>query len=58
MTERLYNQDVYTKTFTGTVRSCTEVPGQEGYEVILDRTAFFPEEAASMVILERLAASV
>ena len=43
MTERLYNQDVYTKTFTGTVRSCTEVPGQEGYEVILDRTAFFPE---------------
>ena len=57
MTERLYNQDVYTKTFTGTVRSCTEVPGQEGYEVILDRTAFFPE-GASMVILERLAASV
>ena len=43
MTERLYNQDVYTKTFTGTVRSCTEGPGQEGYEVILDRTAFFPE---------------
>ena len=43
MTERLYNQDVYTKTFTGTVRSCTEVPGQEGHEGSLDRTAECPE---------------
>ena len=43
MTERLYNQDVYTKTFTATVRSCQEASGRDGYEVILDRTAFFPE---------------
>ena len=43
MTERLYNQDVYTKTFTATVCSCQEASGRDGYEVILDRTAFFPE---------------
>lgn len=41
-TEKLYYQDAYTRQFTATVRSC-EAAG-ERFEVLLDRTAFFPEE--------------
>lgn len=41
-TERIYETDVYCKEFTAAVLSC--VPGKKkGYEVVLDRTAFFPE---------------
>lgn len=41
-TERIYDSDAYCKEFTATVLSC--VPGRKkGYEVVLDRTAFFPE---------------
>ena len=41
MTIRLYDQDAELMIFTATVRSC-ERRG-EGYAVVLDRTAFFPE---------------
>lgn len=43
MTIQLYNQDVYTKKFTAKVLSCRKASERELYEVILDRTAFFPE---------------
>ncbi len=42
MTEKLYYKDAYVKEFTATVLFCRELCGK--YEVILDRTAFFPEE--------------
>lgn len=41
MTEKLYDQDVHRKQFTAQVLSCQ--PGRHGYDVILDRTAFYPE---------------
>ncbi|MBQ8690049.1 MAG: alanyl-tRNA editing protein [Clostridia bacterium] len=43
MTEKLYYKDSYIKSFTATVLSCERSEG--GFTVILDRTAFFPEEA-------------
>ncbi len=42
MTEKLYYQDAYIKDFDANVISCAEFDG--GFEVVLDRTAFFPEE--------------
>lgn len=42
MTRRLYNEDSYRKSFRATVVSC--LPYREKmYQVVLDRTAFFPE---------------
>ncbi len=41
MTQRLYYENQYIKEFTAKVVSCTE--GKKGFEVILDKTAFFPE---------------
>lgn len=41
MTEKLYLNDSYIKEFTANVISSTK--NGENYEVILDRTAFFPE---------------
>lgn len=41
MTNKLYLDNSYTKEFTATVLSCTQ--NGEKYDVILDRTAFFPE---------------
>ena len=41
MTERLYYKDQYLKDFEAQVVSCTE--GKNGFEVILDKSAFFPE---------------
>lgn len=41
MTQKLYYENQYIKEFTATVISCTE--GKRGFEVILDKTAFFPE---------------
>ena len=41
MTEKLFYQDGYMKTFTATVLSCEQ--SGEDYKVVLDRTAFFPE---------------
>lgn len=40
-TEKLYYQDAYCKSFTAIVRECRS--GKTGYEIILDRTAFYPE---------------
>lgn len=42
MTEKLYYIDAYIKEFSANVISCKKEG--EYYEVILDRTAFFPEE--------------
>ena len=41
MTQRLYYYDAYMSEFSATVVSCKEVDG--AYEVVLDKTAFFPE---------------
>lgn len=40
-TERLYYTDSHMKEFTAAVAGCAE--GKNGYEIVLDRTAFFPE---------------
>ena len=42
LTEKLYDNDAYLTEFTAQVISCT--PCENGYKVILDKTAFFPEE--------------
>lgn len=42
MTNLLYNQSSYIKTFTASVLSCEMT--ENGYAVTLDRTAFFPEQ--------------
>ncbi len=39
--EKLYEQDPYLTAFTGTVLSCQQ--GKKGFDVVLDRTAFYPE---------------
>ena len=41
-TEKLYEKDAYQVSFTATVLSC--VPAEKDYAVILDKTAFFPEQ--------------
>lgn len=41
MTEKLFYENAYTSTFSAKVLSCGE--GKHGYEIILDRTAFYPE---------------
>ena len=41
MTEKIYLNDSYCKEFTATVLSCEKA--EKGYEVVLDKTAFFPE---------------
>ena len=41
MTQKLYETDSYCKEFTATVLSCEKTDA--GFEVILDKTAFFPE---------------
>jgi alanyl-tRNA synthetase len=40
-TEKLYYADPFLKTFTAAVLACE--PGKAGYQVVLDRTAFYPE---------------
>ena len=41
MTEKLYYNDAYLRSFTAQVVSCAE--SKNGFEVVLDRTAFYPE---------------
>lgn len=41
MTEKLYEQDAYLTRFSALVRSCAA--GRAGWEITLDRTAFYPE---------------
>ena len=38
---KLYDNDAYTKEFTAEVLECNEC--KKGYEILLDKTAFFPE---------------
>ena len=40
-TEKLYYHDAYLREFTAVVRACE--PDKNGYAVVLDRTAFYPE---------------
>lgn len=40
-TERLYEKDVHLRTFEARVLSCQA--GRHGFDVVLDRTAFYPE---------------
>ena len=42
MTERLYEDNPYEPCFTATLLDCREV-GSGEYDILLDRTAFFPE---------------
>ena len=42
MTEQLYYESAYTKEFSAKVLSC--VKAENGFWVVLDRTAFFPEQ--------------
>lgn len=42
MTEKLYYKDAYLRCFKAIVLSSE--PAEEGYDIILNRTAFFPEE--------------
>lgn len=46
MTELLYNQDAYIKDFDAKVLSCTptEYNKSKAFDVVLDRTCFFPEQ--------------
>jgi len=39
--EKLYELDPFLTSFTATVESC--VQGKRGYDILLDRTAFYPE---------------
>ena len=41
MTKKLYDKDAYLKEFSAIVLSCEKA--ENGYEVILDQTTFFPE---------------
>ncbi len=41
MTEKLFYQDPYLREFTAVVLSCE--PHKEGFAVVLDKTAFYPE---------------
>ena len=40
-TEKLYYQDAYLRTFSAVVMDCQ--PASDGWRVVLDRTAFYPE---------------
>ena len=42
MTEKLYYKDAYIKEFEACVLSCE--PCEGGFDTVLDKTAFFPEE--------------
>lgn len=44
-TVKLYYENAYTQDFTAVVASCETV--KNGFSVTLDRTAFYPEGAAS-----------
>ncbi len=44
MTEKLFYEDTKIVDFTATVEECTVNDKKKGYWIILDRTAFFPEE--------------
>lgn len=43
-TEKIYDSDSFLTEFTAVVLSCTPCPDSVFYDIILDRTLFFPEE--------------
>ena len=49
-TKRLYYEDVYIKEFSAKVVECRK--GEKGFQVLLDRSAFYPEGGDSPVIWE------
>ena len=48
MTRKLYDEDARLLEFSGTVLSCEYDEKKKGYLVILDQTAFFPEEGGQL----------
>ena len=42
MTDKLYYKDAYIKDFTAKILSVTDT--EKGFDIVLDKTAFFPEE--------------
>ena len=48
MTRKLYDEDAYLTEFDATVLSCDFDEKKQYYRVILNRTAFFPEEGGQM----------
>jgi alanyl-tRNA synthetase len=52
MTEKLYYADSHLRCFTAAVLSCT--PAEEGWEVILSATAFYPEGGGQACDLGKL----
>lgn len=48
MTKKLYDEDAYLLEFDGRVLSCNYNEKKKLYEVVLDQTAFFPEEGGQM----------
>ena len=48
-TEKLYYQDAHQAAFEARVVSCQ--PGKHGYDVVLDRTCFYPEGGGQPVII-------
>ena len=52
MAERLYYEDAHMRTFTARVASCA--PGKHGFDVVLDRTCFYPEgggQAGDLIVV-------
>ena len=56
MTEKLYYSDAYISKFTATVLECTECDGR--FSILLDKTAFFPEEGGQSADTGRIGGSV